>query len=70
MQAVERSMRYRDDQKGGMLAWKLCREGRFIDDVAVHSNVGGGLRALSKEKEGGRNSKYKQTIVTQYMTTQ
>jgi hypothetical protein len=33
-----------------MLAWKLCREGRFVDDVAVHSKVGGGLRVYRERR--------------------
>jgi hypothetical protein len=39
-------------KKGGMLAWKLCREGRFVDDVAVHSNVGGGLEVYRGRRRG------------------
>ena len=56
-------------KEGGMLAWKLCREGRFVDDIAIHSNVGGGLRVY-RERRRGKTVNIKQTIVTQYMTIQ
>jgi hypothetical protein len=67
MQAVERSRRYQDDQKGRILAWKLCREGRFVDDVVVHSLVGGGLSVYRKER-GEETINIKHTIVTQSKT--
>jgi hypothetical protein len=42
-----------------MLAWKLGCNDLVVDDVAVHSNIGGGgLGGLSK-REGGGNNKYK-----------
>ena len=51
-----------------MLAWKLCREGRFVDDVVVHSNVGGGGLGGLSEGEGEGNNKYKANNATQSMT--
>jgi hypothetical protein len=64
MQAVDRIRRYLDDQKGeGRLAWKLCWNDLVVDDVAVHSNVGGGgLGGLSREKEGEETVNTKQAM--------
>ena len=41
-----------------------------VDDVAVHSKVGGGGLGGLSEREGGGNNKYKANNVTQYMTIQ
>ena len=41
-----------------MLAWKLCRERRVVDDLVIPSNVVDGLRVY-RERRRGRNSKYK-----------
>ena len=57
-------------KEGGMLAWKLCRNDLVVDDVAVHSNVGGGGLGGLSEREGGGNNKYKADNVTQSIAWQ
>jgi hypothetical protein len=50
-----------------MLAWKLCLEGKVIDDVVVLSSVVGGLGVYWKER-GEKTINIRQTIVTQSKT--
>ena len=51
--------------EGALLAWKLSRGGRGVDEVVVPGSGVGGSRGGLPEIKGGRNSKYMAIIAIQ-----